>query len=154
MTTRIVLALLAFTAAVLVGAVVPLTLNATGHDRTSFLQATEAQARTDADLAQAKLVSLAEQRAGQLTPSAAGVQAVANWPLELITLQNMQQTTDSLLIVTNTGQTVDTVRVAPGEQALLQIGHTHCHALGQPHQINALWHASFEPGSGQKRAAV
>ena len=46
MTTRIVLALVAFTAAVLVGAVVPLTLNATGHDRTYFVQATEAVART------------------------------------------------------------------------------------------------------------
>jgi len=52
MTTRIVLALVAFTAAVLVGAVVPLTLNATGHDRTNFVQATVADARTDAAVAQ------------------------------------------------------------------------------------------------------
>jgi hypothetical protein len=57
-TTRIVLALLAFTAAVLVGAVVPLTLNATGHDRDSFVQATAGMAVTDAAIAQAHLDGL------------------------------------------------------------------------------------------------
>ena len=48
MTRRILFMLLAFTAIVLVGAVVPLTLNATMHDRTSFIQAAEGMARTDA----------------------------------------------------------------------------------------------------------
>jgi len=54
-TRRILLVLLAFTAIVLVGAVVPLTLNATSHDRTSFVQATEDMDRADAAIAQAKL---------------------------------------------------------------------------------------------------
>jgi signal transduction histidine kinase len=106
MTTRIVLALLAFTAAVLVGAVVPLTLNATGHDRTSFIEATEAVAHTDAELAQTELVSLAQERAGQLSPSAAGQQATVNWPNIIIALQDMQQSGDGLLILTPTMKTV------------------------------------------------
>jgi signal transduction histidine kinase len=107
MTTRIVLALLALTAAVLVGAVVPLTLNATGHDRSSFLQATAAVARTDADLAQARLVFLDQEEHGShLSPSAAGQQALANWPHVFIALQDMEQSGDSLLILTNTLQTV------------------------------------------------
>ena len=52
--------LLAFTAIVLVGAVVPLTLNATSHDRNSFIQVTEGMARTDAAVAQARLDSIAQ----------------------------------------------------------------------------------------------
>ncbi len=52
MTRRILFMLLAFTAIVLVGAVVPLTLDATSHDRTSFIQAAAGTARTDAVLAQ------------------------------------------------------------------------------------------------------
>ena len=39
MTRRILLVLLAFTATVLVAAVVPLTLDAANHDRASFVQA-------------------------------------------------------------------------------------------------------------------
>jgi signal transduction histidine kinase len=54
-TRRILLVLLAFTAAVLVGAVVPLTLDAAGHDRASFIQATAGMARADAAIAQARL---------------------------------------------------------------------------------------------------
>jgi signal transduction histidine kinase len=54
-TRRILLMLLAFTAVILVGAVGWLTLNATSHDRTSFVQATEAMDRADAAIAQAKL---------------------------------------------------------------------------------------------------
>jgi signal transduction histidine kinase len=55
MTTRIVLALLAFTTAVLVGAVVPLTLSAARHDRSSFIEATEGMAVADAAIAQTAL---------------------------------------------------------------------------------------------------
>jgi signal transduction histidine kinase len=58
-TRRILLVLLAFTAAVLVGAVVPLTLDAAGHDRASFIQATAGMARTDAAIAQSRLDALA-----------------------------------------------------------------------------------------------
>ena len=50
--------LLAFTALVLVGAVVPLTLNATSHDRSSFIEAAAGTARTDAVVAQARLDQL------------------------------------------------------------------------------------------------
>ncbi|HJY60475.1 MAG TPA: HAMP domain-containing sensor histidine kinase [Streptosporangiaceae bacterium] len=55
MTRRILFMLLAFTAIVLVGAVVPLTLNATSHDRNSFTAATEDMDRADAAIAQARL---------------------------------------------------------------------------------------------------
>jgi len=54
-TRRILLVLLAFTAAVLVSAVVPLALDAASHDRTSFIQATAGAARADAAVAQARL---------------------------------------------------------------------------------------------------
>jgi signal transduction histidine kinase len=54
-TRRILFMLLGFTAIVLVGAVVPLTLNATSHDRTSFIQATEDMDRADAALAVERL---------------------------------------------------------------------------------------------------
>ena len=60
MTRRILLVLLAFTAAVLVGAVVPLTLDAAGHDRASFILATSGMARTDAAIAQSRLDYLAQ----------------------------------------------------------------------------------------------
>jgi signal transduction histidine kinase len=55
MTRRILLTLLAFTAAVLVGAVVPLTLDSASHDRASFIQATAGMVRSDALIAQARL---------------------------------------------------------------------------------------------------
>ena len=55
MTRRILLMLLAFTAAVLVGAVVPLTLDSAAHDRASFIQATAGMVRSDALIAQARL---------------------------------------------------------------------------------------------------
>ena len=55
MTRRILLVLLAFTAVVLVGAVVPLTLNATSHDRTSFIAATAGMVRSDALIAEARV---------------------------------------------------------------------------------------------------
>jgi signal transduction histidine kinase len=55
MTRRILLVLLAFTAAVLVGALVPLTLDAANHDRASFIEATAGMANTDAAIAQSRL---------------------------------------------------------------------------------------------------
>jgi signal transduction histidine kinase len=54
-TRRIVLALLALTAAVLVGAVVPLALQAVAHERDSFVNAAEATARSVAVIAEDKL---------------------------------------------------------------------------------------------------
>ena len=115
MTTRIVLALLAFTAAVLVGAVVPLTLNATGHDRTSFVQATAAVARTDAALAQARLDFLAQQQySGKLPSPVAGQANLEEWAPVITALQEMRQSGDGLLIMTNTLQTVAHVGLPAG----------------------------------------
>jgi len=54
-TRRILLVLLAFTAVVIAGAMVPLALNATGHDRSSFIQDTADTVATDAAVAQARL---------------------------------------------------------------------------------------------------
>jgi signal transduction histidine kinase len=48
--------LLAFTAIVLAGAVVPLTLSTIGQDRNSFIEDTQAMANADASLAQHRLV--------------------------------------------------------------------------------------------------
>jgi signal transduction histidine kinase len=61
MTRRILFMLLGFTAIVLVGAVVPLTLNATMHDRNSFTQAAADQDQGDAAIAQAALDGGADQ---------------------------------------------------------------------------------------------
>jgi signal transduction histidine kinase len=74
-TRRILLMLLAFTAVVLVGAVGWLTLNATSHDRTSFIQATEDMDRADAAIAQAKLDGTKD---GPLVPLIAQVQHVGD----------------------------------------------------------------------------
>ena len=71
MTRRILFVLLGFTAIVLVGAVVPLTLNATSHDRNSFSQALAGMARTDAAIAQAYLNMLAEAKHSKTSASAA-----------------------------------------------------------------------------------
>jgi signal transduction histidine kinase len=60
-TRRILFMLLAFTAIVLVGAVVPLTLNATSHDRNSFIQAAAGTDLADAAIAQARLDDNADQ---------------------------------------------------------------------------------------------
>ena len=80
MTRRILLVLLAFTAAVIAGAMVPLALNTIGHDRSSFVQATAGMVRTDAAVAQASLDGSADQ------------------PL-LYLLNEVQQAGDGLLIL-------------------------------------------------------
>jgi signal transduction histidine kinase len=54
-TRRILLVLLGFTVAVIVGAGVPLAMNASSHDRQSFDQAVGGAARTDAAVAQTRL---------------------------------------------------------------------------------------------------
>jgi signal transduction histidine kinase len=92
-TRRILFMLLAFTAIVLVGAVVPLTLNATSHDRNSFIQVTEGMARTDAAVAQARLDSIAQPGASSQTPQ-------TYVPL-LTILQAAREAGDGLLILTS-----------------------------------------------------
>jgi len=95
-TRRILLVLLAFTAAVLVGAVVPLTLDAAGHDRVSFIQATAGMARTDAAVAQARLDALA-----QPGPKGSTDTSAANAPL--------------LALITQTGQADDGLLIFQGD---------------------------------------
>ena len=93
MTRRILLVLLAFTAAVLVGAVVPLTLDAAGHDRASFILATSGMARTDAAIAQSRLDYLAQPGTNGPGGGSGGVDA----PL-LVLITQTQQAGDGLLI--------------------------------------------------------
>ena len=89
--------LLAFTAIVLVGAVVPLTLNATTHDRTSFAQAAAGEARTDAVFAQAELDLHAEPKHHRTSVSTA---AQANSQF-LNVAKEARQAGDGLLVLTN-----------------------------------------------------
>jgi signal transduction histidine kinase len=102
-TRRILFTLLAFTAIVLVGAVVPLTLNATSHDRTSFVAAAAGTARTDAVLAQDQLVLVAEHAGPQhLRPSR---MATAQAQFSSLTMvKEARQGGDSLLVLTSSGQ--------------------------------------------------
>jgi len=78
--------LLAFTAIILVGAVVPLTLNATTHDRNSFVQAAADQDQADAAIAQARLDGIAEGQPG------------ADQPL-LVLITKTRQAGDGLLVM-------------------------------------------------------
>jgi signal transduction histidine kinase len=103
MTRRILLVLLAFTAAVLVGAVVPLTLDAAGHDRDSFIQATAGMARTDAAIAQSRLDALA----GSPNSNPAS-EAGADPPL-LSLINQVSQVGDGLLILS--GMPPDDIRL-------------------------------------------
>ncbi|MGH3285150.1 MAG: ATP-binding protein [Streptosporangiaceae bacterium] len=100
MTRRILFMLLAFTAIVLVGAVVPLTLNATMHDRTSFAQAAAGEARTDAVFAQAYLDLKAEPKNPHNSVS---VTAQANSQF-LNVAKEARQAGDGLLVLTNNGK--------------------------------------------------
>jgi signal transduction histidine kinase len=91
-TRRILLVLLTFTAAVLVGAVVPLTLDAASHDRTSFIQATAGMARTDAAIAQSRLDALAQPGTNGSADSGAAYAPV------VILITQTSQAGDGLLI--------------------------------------------------------
>ena len=101
MTRRILVMLLAFTALVLVGAVVPLTLNATSHDRSSFIQAAAGTARTDAVVAQARL----DQLSGSSGKNSALATAQAGFGVLQMT-KEARQAGDGLLVLTNEGQRV------------------------------------------------
>jgi len=68
MTRRILFMLLAFTAIVLVGAVVPLMLSTIGQDRNSFIQDTHAMANVDASVAQPRLAIAKHSRAVRPQP--------------------------------------------------------------------------------------
>ena len=92
MTRRILLILLAFTAVLLAGAVVPLALDAANHDRTSFIQATAGMARTDAAIAQSRLDAPAQPRS-----SDSGGSGPADAPL-FVLITETRQAGDGLLI--------------------------------------------------------
>ena len=109
--------LLAFTAIVLVGAVVPLTLNATSHDRNSFIAAAAGTARTDAVLAQAELGLDAAAAQRQPPPKhyqpSASVAAEAEFSL-LTIVKEARQAGDSLLVLTSGGKREINVAMPPG----------------------------------------
>jgi signal transduction histidine kinase len=99
-TRRILLVLLTFTAAVLVGAVVPLTLDAASHDRTSFIQATAGLARTDAAIAQSRLDTLASSPPSSSADDSEGKAD----PALLILIHQTKQIGDGLLILSGPPQ--------------------------------------------------
>ena len=114
--------LLAFTAIILVGAVVPLTLNATSHDRNSFVQAAAATARTDAVLAQAELSLDAAQAAAKAAAKAGSpnhyhpsaiVAAEAEFSL-LTIVKEARKAGDSLRVLTSGGKREINVAMPPG----------------------------------------
>jgi signal transduction histidine kinase len=102
-TRRILFVLLAFTAIVLVGAVVPLTLNATSHDRSSFIDAAAGMARTEAVIAQPELNVLylqdlqAETKHGKISHTALAQGGLAK--LTLVT--ESRENGDGLLLLRN-----------------------------------------------------
>jgi len=106
-TRRILLVLLAFTAVIIAGAMVPLALNAIAHDRSSFGQATAGTARTDAAIAQARLDNIYQTQHG-----AGATQADA--PL-LTLLTEVEQAGDGLLILESDGHVLADKRMPVGD---------------------------------------
>ncbi len=96
--------LLAFTAVVLAGAVVPLTLSTIGQDRNSFIQDTQAMAKEDASVAQVRLVSR--------KPAAAR-------PVDfhlLFVYKQVEQAGDGLVIYLANGRLLDATSQVPAGQ--------------------------------------
>ena len=113
MTRRILVMLLAFTALVLVGAVVPLTLNATSHDRSSFVQAAAGTVRTDAIVVQAQLDLLADPET-----SGDSARAIAQAKIGVLqVVKEARQTGDGLLVLTKHGNLVAGSGMPPGHWA-------------------------------------
>jgi signal transduction histidine kinase len=92
-TRRILLVLVAFTAAVIAGAMIPLALNTIKHDQTAFTEAVEAAAKTDAAVAQSRLDALHLHRQG-------GTDDASDAPL-LPVLKEEKETGDGLYIVSS-----------------------------------------------------
>ena len=105
--------LLAFTVIVLVGAVVPLALNATSNDRNSFTQALAGTARTDAVLAQAELSQLALLAGPTHTKPSISAAAQASFSL-LTVAKETRQAGDGLLVLTSGGQPTAHGAMPPG----------------------------------------
>jgi signal transduction histidine kinase len=149
-TRRILFMLLAFTAIILVGAVVPLTLNATSHDRNSFIAAAAGTARTDAVLAQAQLGLDAAQAAAQAAAKNAAKNAApktyqpphnvaAQAEFSILTMvKEARQANDSLLVLAGSGKPEINVAMPPvsWDQLVSQANQQAGSALraGQPIQ--------------------
>ena len=101
-TRRILLMLLGFTAIVLVGAVVPLTLSTIGHERNSFTQDTQTMANADA--------SIAQPRIAQRKPAAA---RPVDFPYRLMFVQ-VEQAGNGLVIYLTSGRLLDAKGQVPG----------------------------------------
>jgi signal transduction histidine kinase len=102
-TRRILLVLLAFTAVVIAGAMVPLALDAISHDRSSFIQDAEGTVRTDAAVAQARLNDIYR-----------GSDGPGDAPLVNVLTQE-RQAGDGLLIVASDGLTLANKGMPPGD---------------------------------------
>ena len=131
--------LLAFTAIVLVGAVVPLTLNATSHDRNSFIAAAAGTTRTDAVLAQAQLGLDAAKAASpkHYHHPSASVAAEAEFSI-LTIVKEARQAGDSLRVLASSGKREIDVAMPPGnwDQLVSEASQQDGSALlaGQPLQ--------------------
>ncbi|MBV9093236.1 MAG: HAMP domain-containing histidine kinase [Streptosporangiaceae bacterium] len=118
MTRRIVLALVAFTAAVIAGAVVPLALNAVGHDRSSFIAETAGIVQTYAAVAQARLEGGRD-------------------PALIPVVSEVEQSGDGLLIVTSGMRTIVDVNMPAGNWTRL--------ALQADQQARYVAHQTIQP---------
>ncbi len=99
MTRRILVMLMAFTALILVGAMVPLALNTTSHDRNSFIQAATSTVRTDAAVVQSALLLAAQQSNGA---NSGGTLAQAQASIgKLQVVKEARQAGDGLLILSH-----------------------------------------------------
>jgi signal transduction histidine kinase len=111
-TRRILLILLAFTAVIIAGAMVPLALNASDHDQTSFIQATAGTARTDAAVAQSRLDAISGSN------SDSNSTGPADTPL-LTVLRQVRQAGDGLLILERNYHTLTQQNMPPGDWTTL-----------------------------------
>jgi signal transduction histidine kinase len=105
-TRRILLVLVAFTAIVLAGAVVPLMLSTIGQDRNSFIQDTHAMANADASVAQPRFVLH--------PPRPAGARPVDFQLLGVY--KQVEQAGDGLVIYVNGGRLLDAKGHVPAGQ--------------------------------------
>jgi signal transduction histidine kinase len=127
-TRRILLVLLAFTAVIIAGAMVPLALNASTHDQTSFIQATAGTARTDAAVAQSRLDAIYESKSNSKST------IPADTPL-LTVLRQVRQAGDGLLILEGDYQTLTDQNMPHGDWT----------SLAQQADATARAHQSAEP---------
>ena len=117
MSRRILFMLLAFTAVVLAGVAVPLTLSTIGQDRNSFIQDTQAMANADASVAQPRFV---------MRPPKPAEARPVGWDL-LRVYKQVEQAGDGLVIYLSNGRVLDAKGQVPAgqwRQLAAQVGHT------------------------------